>query len=147
MWDAATGQPLGEPLKGHTGRVLSVSLLPDGTRIASGSDDHTVRMWGVVKVQPSPESRELDSSASPLHQSTAPPNPPSQESQIPPHLCCVKAPHLPPKKAVSYQPVTIASFLSHPVWNTLCPTPLTCSNPPLIMILIQPLSCCKLMDG
>ncbi|KAG2153489.1 uncharacterized protein EDB93DRAFT_1135178, partial [Suillus bovinus] len=73
MWDAATGQPLGEPLKGHTGYVWSVSFSPDGTRIASGSDDNTVRMWGVVKVQPSPKSRDPDSSTSLLHQSTVPP--------------------------------------------------------------------------
>ncbi|KAG2153456.1 uncharacterized protein EDB93DRAFT_1135027 [Suillus bovinus] len=31
MWDAATGQLLGEPLKGHTGGVFSVSFSPDGT--------------------------------------------------------------------------------------------------------------------
>ena len=33
-------------LKGHTGEVLSVSFNPDGTRIASGSIDNTIRLWG-----------------------------------------------------------------------------------------------------
>ena len=37
LWDAATGQPVGDPLTGHTGPVDSVAFSPDGTRIASGS--------------------------------------------------------------------------------------------------------------
>ena len=37
LWDAATGQPIGEPLTGHTGGVNSVAFSPDGTRIVSGS--------------------------------------------------------------------------------------------------------------
>ena len=45
LWDAATGQPVGQPLTGHTGAVTSVAFSPDGTRIASGSADNTVRLW------------------------------------------------------------------------------------------------------
>ncbi|KAG2348359.1 hypothetical protein BDR05DRAFT_874260, partial [Suillus weaverae] len=45
--DAASshGQPLGEPLRGHTNTVSLVSFLLDGTRITSGSWNRTVRVW------------------------------------------------------------------------------------------------------
>ncbi|KAG2353383.1 hypothetical protein BDR07DRAFT_1433503 [Suillus spraguei] len=38
-------QPVGEPLRGHVDSVNSVSFSPDGTRIVTGSDDKTVRLW------------------------------------------------------------------------------------------------------
>ena len=41
---AATGQ-LQRELKGHSGRVNSVAFSPSGERVASGSADHTVRIW------------------------------------------------------------------------------------------------------
>ena len=44
VWDAANGKPLGT-LRGHDETVNSVVFSPDGTRIASGSDDHTILVW------------------------------------------------------------------------------------------------------
>jgi WD40 repeat protein len=45
LWDADTGQPIGQPLTGHTNVVFSVTLSPDGERIVSGSGDETLRLW------------------------------------------------------------------------------------------------------
>ncbi|MFY9921617.1 MAG: hypothetical protein WAL26_24965, partial [Mycobacterium sp.] len=45
VWDAATGQPLGEPLTGHTAEVQSVAFNSNGTRIVSGSRDNSLRIW------------------------------------------------------------------------------------------------------
>ncbi|KAG2070032.1 WD40 repeat-like protein, partial [Suillus decipiens] len=56
MWDAATRQPVGEPLRGHTSSVKWVSFSPDGTRIATGSEDQTVRVWDAAMRQPSQHS-------------------------------------------------------------------------------------------
>jgi tetratricopeptide (TPR) repeat protein len=44
LWDTS-GEPIGQPLKGHTNIVNSVAFSPDGKTIISGSSDRTLRLW------------------------------------------------------------------------------------------------------
>ncbi|QYN41156.1 hypothetical protein K1T35_48330 (plasmid) [Pseudonocardia sp. DSM 110487] len=45
VWDLPSGVQIGEPIIGHTGSVVSVAVTPDGTRIVSGGNDGTARVW------------------------------------------------------------------------------------------------------
>src|SRR5579883_417226 len=44
IWDASTGRLI-YPYNGHYSVVESLDWSPDGTRIVSGSDDHTAQVW------------------------------------------------------------------------------------------------------
>ena len=45
-WDVTAGAETTR-LEGHSGWVAALCMLPDG-RLASGSDDHTIRLWDVT---------------------------------------------------------------------------------------------------
>ena len=44
VWDTATGQKV-QTFKGHFGPVHTIAFSPDGTRLATGSPDGTLRLW------------------------------------------------------------------------------------------------------
>ena len=44
LWDCASGVPIAT-LEGHSDFVTSLSFLSDGSQLASGLDDSTVRLW------------------------------------------------------------------------------------------------------
>ncbi|CAE6473253.1 unnamed protein product [Rhizoctonia solani] len=45
LLDSSTGKTLLPPFKGHRGFVHCVDFSPDGTRVVSGSEDGTIRVW------------------------------------------------------------------------------------------------------
>ncbi|CAG7848652.1 SubName: Full=Uncharacterized protein {ECO:0000313/EMBL:CCA70611.1} [Serendipita indica DSM 11827] len=52
LWDAETGQTIGEPLRGHSSCITCVAFSPDGRCIVSGSWDRTLRLWNVDNGSP-----------------------------------------------------------------------------------------------
>ena len=63
LWDAQTGNPLGEPLEGHGSAVYSVAFSPNGERLVSGSFDGTLRLWDAQTGNPLGEPLEGHGSA------------------------------------------------------------------------------------
>ncbi len=51
LWDAATGTPIGRPLR-HQAQVSTVAFSPDGKTVATGSNDTTCRLWNVAAAIP-----------------------------------------------------------------------------------------------
>jgi WD40 repeat protein len=51
MWDVDTGRLMAR-LEGHEGKVKCVAFSPDGTLLATGSHDRTVRLWNVARSRP-----------------------------------------------------------------------------------------------
>jgi len=50
LWEVSSGKLL-KTLQGHSEEVKSVAFNPDGSILASGSDDQTVRLWEVSSGQ------------------------------------------------------------------------------------------------
>jgi WD40 repeat protein len=50
LWDPSTGQPVGDPLTGHTSlvnAVAAVSMADGRTLLGTAGDDETVRLWDI----------------------------------------------------------------------------------------------------
>ncbi|KAF1986506.1 WD40 repeat-like protein [Aulographum hederae CBS 113979] len=60
LWSVQTGQIL-DTLSGHEGPVSTLEFSPDGAVLASGSWDHTVRIWSVFSRAQTSEPLQLES--------------------------------------------------------------------------------------
>ena len=48
LWDAESGQRLGDPLGGHTGSVVSLAFEPGDGTLASGDSSGIIRLWDLA---------------------------------------------------------------------------------------------------
>lgn len=60
LWNVQTGQLL-DRLSGHEGPVSTLAFVPDGSTLASGSWDHTIRLWSIFARAQSSEPLQLTS--------------------------------------------------------------------------------------
>ena len=51
LWDAQTGQPIGEPMH-HADSITSVRFSPDGSRVLTSSRDGTAQLWDAATGRP-----------------------------------------------------------------------------------------------
>ena len=65
LWDVASGKRKAT-LEGHTGYVNSVVFSPDGTTLASGGNDNTVKLWDVTRQPKAPKATLSDHGGSVL---------------------------------------------------------------------------------
>ena len=60
LWDAASGKPIGEPMK-HESAVTSAQFSPDGQRVVTASHDKTARLWDAATGKPIGEPMKHES--------------------------------------------------------------------------------------
>ena len=60
LWDTATRQPVGPPLRGHTAAVTRLAFAPHAPILASASDDETIILWDLTTFQPQTTLRVPD---------------------------------------------------------------------------------------
>ena len=58
FWDAVSGTPVAEPLKGHKDRVVSIAFGHDPFRLLSVGADDTLRVWNAVDAEPTEGQRD-----------------------------------------------------------------------------------------
>jgi WD40 repeat protein len=51
LWDAATHQPIGEPIK-HQGQIGAIAISPDGKLLLTGTDTKVAQLWEIASGRP-----------------------------------------------------------------------------------------------